>query len=76
MVNALRKKVKVKPGGIVEVRSPDLIAGSIVEVIVLQDVVPRNNKALVELIGAGKGIFDSPEDADKFIAEERNSWED
>lgn len=35
MITAYRKKVKVKPGGQIEVRSPDFEPGTIAEVIVL-----------------------------------------
>ena len=37
MTSALRQKVKVQPGGLIEIRSPELIAGSQAEVIVLVD---------------------------------------
>ncbi|MCX6545023.1 MAG: hypothetical protein NTV05_11515 [Acidobacteria bacterium] len=37
MTSALRQKVKVQPGGLIEIRSPELIAGSQADVIVLVD---------------------------------------
>jgi len=75
MVHAVRKKVKVKPGGVVEVRSPELIPGSTVEVIVLQDRAPKKATGLVELIGSGRGIYATEEEADAFIRKERDSWD-
>ena len=37
MTNALRQKVKVLPGGVIEIRSPELTPGVIAEVIVLME---------------------------------------
>ena len=35
MTNALRHKVVVKPGGLIEIRAPELAPGTLAEVIVL-----------------------------------------
>jgi hypothetical protein len=75
MVHALRQKVTVKPGGVVELRSPELVPGSIVEVIILQEKEYGKTKNLAELIGAGKGVFNTPEEADEFIRRERDKWD-
>jgi len=75
MVHAVRKKVKVKPGGVVEVRSPELIPGSTVEVIVLQERTTGKGSGLVDLIGAGRGIYSTEDEADAFIRKERDSWD-
>jgi len=40
MITALRQKVKVQPGGQIEIRSPELEPGSIAEVIVLIEKQP------------------------------------
>lgn len=37
MTNALRQKVKVQPGGVIEIRSPELTPGVTAEVIVLME---------------------------------------
>jgi hypothetical protein len=75
MVRAVRKKVKVKPGGVVEIRSPELVPGSTVEVIVLQERTSRKVSGLVDLIGAGRGVYASEDEADAFIRKERDSWD-
>ncbi len=75
MVHAVRKKVKVKPGGVVEVRCPELVPGSTVEVIVLQERTSKKTSGLVELIGAGRGIYAAEDEADAFIRRERDSWD-
>ena len=80
MVSALRQKVVVRKGGIVEVRSPDLPEGATAEVIVLlegRDKAAEGERPLVSLrslIGSCKGMFSSPEEADRFISHERDSW--
>ncbi len=35
MANAIRQTVRVKPGGLIEIRSPELTPGTVAEVIVL-----------------------------------------
>ena len=37
MVRAMRTIVKVKPGGVIEIRSPELAPGTVAEVIVLTE---------------------------------------
>jgi len=37
MTRAVRQIVRVKPGGVIEVRSPDLAPGTVAEVIVLTE---------------------------------------
>lgn len=37
MTNALRQKVKVQPGGVIEIRSSELTPGAMAEVIVLME---------------------------------------
>ncbi|MEH2315567.1 hypothetical protein [Nostoc sp.] len=41
MLNGLRQKAIVKPGGVVEICSPELPAGATVDVIVLLDPAPK-----------------------------------
>ena len=76
MVHAFKKKVKVKPGGLIEVRSSEFIPGSTVEVIVLQEFEPKQEKSLLELFGAARGVFGSPSEADEYIRKERDSWDE
>lgn len=37
MTSAFRQKVKVQPGGVIEIRSPELTPGAMAEVIVLME---------------------------------------
>ncbi|MBW4580241.1 MAG: hypothetical protein KME42_11810 [Tildeniella nuda ZEHNDER 1965/U140] len=76
MLNGLRQKVIVQPGGLVEVRSPELPAGVTVEVIVLLEAsTPSASQGLSRFLGAAQGNFASPEAVDQFIHQERETWD-
>jgi len=75
MEQALRQRVVIQPGGKIELQSPDLPAGLEAEVIVLVPPQQRRTRSLTDFIGAAKGTYASPEEADAFIRAERNAWE-
>jgi hypothetical protein len=76
MLSGLRQKVVVQPGGVVELRSPELPAGATVEVIVLlEPQLEESKRPLASFIGAAKGNFATPEEVDQFIRQERDAWE-
>ena len=74
MIQAVRREVTVQPGGRVEIVADELTPGARAEVIVLEEVPPRRKRALKSYLGAGKGCFATPEDADAFLRKERDSW--
>lgn len=74
MFKGLRPTVVVQPGGIVEVRSPELPAGATVEVIVrLETSNQPANQGLSRFIGAAQGNFAFPEAVEQFIYQEREA---
>ena len=75
MLKGLRQKAIVKPGGVVEICSPELPAGATVEIIVLISPTDQSKKSLTSFIGSAKGSFATPEEVDKFISQERDAWE-
>ncbi|MGK7903295.1 MAG: hypothetical protein AB4352_18180 [Hormoscilla sp.] len=76
MINGLKQKAIVKPGGLVEIRSPELPDGATVEVIVLlESLSDELAPSLSSLIGSAKGCFATPEEVDRFIRQERDAWE-
>ncbi|MHC5933593.1 hypothetical protein [Nostoc sp.] len=76
MLNGLRQQAIVKPGGVVEICSPELPAGATVEVIVLIESPPKHSeKPLTSFIGSARGSFATPEEVDNFIRQERDAWE-
>lgn len=76
MLSGIKQKVIVKPGGVVEICSPELPPGATVEVIVLLESPPQQaSKPLTSFIGTAKGNFATPEEVDQFIRQERDAWE-
>ena len=75
MVNAIRQKVIVQPGGRIELHAPELKPGTHAEVIILEDSPQPPGRSLRSLIGTAKGCFSSPEEADAFLSQERDSWD-
>ncbi|HSZ59708.1 MAG TPA: hypothetical protein VK797_28955 [Tepidisphaeraceae bacterium] len=75
MVAALKQLVTVKPGGVVEVRSDELKAGTTAEVIVLVESASEPARSLSSFIGSGKGCFTDVQEVDAFIRGERDAWD-
>jgi hypothetical protein len=49
MTNAIRQTVRVKPGGLIEIRSPELTPGTLAEVIVLIDPSEKESARAVRV---------------------------
>lgn len=75
MLKGLRQKAIVKPGGVVQICSPELPTGATVEIIVLISPTDQSKSSLTSFIGSAKGSFATPEEVDKFISQERDAWE-
>ncbi len=55
MFSGFRQKAMVKPGGVVEICSPELLPGATVEVIVLLDLPPKYPEiSLTNFIGSAR----------------------
>ena len=75
MLTAIKQNVEVMPGGVLLLHVNNLKPYSHVSI---SAIIESNDKAKVnlsEMIGSGKGIFSSKSAVDKFIREERDSWE-
>ena len=76
MLNGFWQKVIVKPGGVVEICSPELPTGATVDVIVLLESPGQQpQRTLTSFIGSAKGSFATAEEVDQFIRQERDAWE-
>ena len=79
MLNAIKQQAIVKPGGVIELASPEFPEGAIVEVIVLfqssDELGKETARSLTSFIGAAPGSFATPEEADQFIREQRDAWD-
>ncbi len=77
MQAALRLTGTVQPGGRVEVSSPQLPSGKVVDVIVL---FPReadsSRRSVMDILAEAPGrlVFQTAEEVDAYIQEERDAW--
>ena len=79
MQTALRLETTVLPGHRLEITAPELPEGAKVEVIV---VLPERQElrriSMLEFLATlppGPLLFKTPEDANRYLQEERDSWE-
>jgi hypothetical protein len=78
MQTTLRMETTVLPGHRVEVTNPELPEGTRVEVIVVLPEKPVRRQSMLEFLATlppGPLLFQTPEDANRYIQEERDSWE-
>ena len=80
MQTALRTTTRVLAGGRVELIAPQLPPNELVEIIIL---FPIPNESLAErsaldILNEAQGnrLFRTAEDADNYLAGERNAWDD
>lgn len=79
MFQSLRQHAIVQPDGRIVIHVPQLKPGTHAEVTVVENTEPENEAqetvALADLIGSCRGMFATPEEADEFIAREREAWD-
>jgi hypothetical protein len=79
MQTALRLETTVLPGHRLEISAPELPEGARVEVIVvLPATLSPRRQSMLEFLATlppGPLLFKTPEDANRYIQEERDSWE-
>ncbi len=74
---ALRLETTVLPGHRLEVSSPELPEGARVEVIIVLPAPPPQRRSMLEFLGnlpPGPLLFQTPEEANRYLQEERDSW--
>ena len=79
MQTALRMETIVLPGHRLEISAPELPEGARVEVIVvLPAAPPPQRRSMLDLLAAlppGPLLFKTPEEANRYLQEERDAWE-
>ena len=69
----------VLPGHRIEITAPELPEGQHVQVVVISAPVPapKTGPSALDIIESLKGhrLFQTPEEVDQYINEERNSWD-
>jgi hypothetical protein len=80
MGRTIKERVIIGKGGRIEISRPDLPEGMTAEVTIVVDVptngdAPTTGPTLSSLLGACKGQFNSPEEADAYLRELRDEWD-
>lgn len=78
MQAALRVKTTVLPGGKIEVTDPQLPSGEAVDVIVLFPEPPATaRRSIADVLAEAPGhiLFQTAQDVETYLREERDSWE-
>ncbi len=76
MHQVLRKQATVQPGGKIEIVDPDLMVGEQVEVVISSLDTPTHRSAW-RIISEGPlaRVFESAQEVDECLDEERASWD-
>jgi hypothetical protein len=79
MQSALRIETTILPGHRLEISAPELPEGAKVEVIVVLPEKPQPRRmSMLEFLAKlppGPLLFKTPEEANRYLQEERDSWE-
>jgi hypothetical protein len=75
MVRAIKENVIIGPGGLIEIRRPELPAGTTAEVIVMIESPDAEPPPLTALLGRAHSGYRSGAEADAFLRAERDAWD-
>jgi len=78
MATEVRVKTIILPGGKIEISTPELIPGKHATVVVtIEDNEPAQPPHVIDILTAlpGHQLFQSAEEVDAYMHEERDSWE-
>ena len=67
----------VLPGGRIEISSPELIPGQRAKVRIMLEDEQKPKRSVLEILADAPGhrLFNTAEEVDAYIREERDSWE-
>ena len=79
MLRAIREHARVQPGGLLELRHPELSVGVEVEIVIMVEAeppyAPEKPPTLASLVGRGSGCFANAAEVDSFVRAEREAWD-
>lgn len=78
MQPALHISTKVLPGNKIEIFDSELQVGDAVEVfVIIKNTSSRSSRSAIDLLDElpGQRLFKTPEEADRYLQEERSAWE-
>ena len=77
MPAARKLKTTVQPGGKIEISAPDLPTGQAVEVAIRLTEAVSQRRSLLDILAECPGgvLFKTAEQVDRYIHQERTSWD-
>lgn len=78
MANAVHIKTTILPGGKIEISAPELPSGKQADVfVVIEGKEPAKQRRALDILAEAPGhrLFQTAEEVDAYIREERDSWE-
>jgi hypothetical protein len=78
MANAVHIKTTILPGGKIEISAPELPSGKQADVfVVIEGEEPTKKRHALDILAEfpGHRLFQTAEEVDAYIREERDSWE-
>jgi hypothetical protein len=77
MGTVIHTRAVVRPDGSIEIRAPELTPGQEVEITIEAQAEPEEKKHVIDIIKnlPGQLEFQTAEDVDAYIREERDSWD-
>ena len=78
MTNAVHIKTTILPGGKIEISAPELPSGKQADVfVVIESEEPAKKRRALDILAEAPGhrLFQTAEEVDAYIREERDSWE-
>ena len=78
MQTAVRLTSTIQPGGRIEISNPQLPSGRAVDIIILFQQEPESvRRSVIDVLAEAPGqmAFQSVEEADTYLREERDAWD-
>ncbi|MBI2836815.1 MAG: hypothetical protein HYX75_00740 [Acidobacteria bacterium] len=69
----IREHVIIRPGGVVEIRRPELPAGAEADVVIVVEEAAPEIPPLASLVGKGSGCYATATEAELFLRTERDA---
>lgn len=77
MTTVIRREAVVGPDGKIEVSAPELAPGQRVSVTIEPEAAPVEKRHAAEILAEAPGhlLFQTAEEVDEYIRQERDSWD-
>ena len=76
-MDTVRVRTRVLPGRRIELETPDIAEGEDVEVTIRSAEIRKSARSILDLVASlnGHRLFQSPEEVDRYLQQERDSWD-